>query len=226
MKLGVLFSGGKDSVYALSKALEAGEVKVLITIVSENTESYMFHTPNISITKMQAEAIGIPLMQKTTKGVKEEELVDLQDAIAEAKKEYGISGVYTGAIASSYQADRIKNICDELELELFNPIWGKDQEEFMRELVDAGFKVLVSGIFAYPLDESFLGKIVDHELIDRLVKIRDTYKINVAGEGGEIETTVLDAPFFKKRIEVKESEVNAKRNEGVCIIKKAVLSGK
>ncbi len=66
MRLGVLFSGGKDSTLALQYAAEKEEVACLITIVSENKESYMFHTPNIDVTTLQAEALGLPQITKTT----------------------------------------------------------------------------------------------------------------------------------------------------------------
>ncbi|MBU0761748.1 MAG: TIGR00289 family protein, partial [Candidatus Altiarchaeota archaeon] len=100
MKLGVLFSGGKDSAYALYKAMQSDEVVCLITIASKNDESYMFHTPNISMTRLQAEAIGLPNLVFETEGVKEEELADLEKAIEQAVKEYGVEGIVTGAIES------------------------------------------------------------------------------------------------------------------------------
>ena len=81
MKLGVLFSGGKDSTIALHKAAKENKIACLITIISKNKESYMFHTPNINITKMQSEALGIPIINKDTKGNPEKELKDLEEAI-------------------------------------------------------------------------------------------------------------------------------------------------
>ncbi|MCX6711040.1 MAG: TIGR00289 family protein, partial [Candidatus Woesearchaeota archaeon] len=55
MKLGVLFSGGKDSCYAMHIAAEKNEISCLISIFSKNTESYMFHTANIELVNRQAE---------------------------------------------------------------------------------------------------------------------------------------------------------------------------
>jgi diphthine-ammonia ligase len=101
MRLGVLFSGGKDSNYAMYKASKKNEIKVLISIFSENEDSYMFHTPEIENVKVQSKKLGIPLIIKKTKGVKEEELKDLDKAIMQAIKEYKIEGIVTGAIASN-----------------------------------------------------------------------------------------------------------------------------
>lgn len=223
MRLGVLFSGGKDSTYALFKAQEKEDVVCLISIVSENEESYMFHTPNIDMTVLQAEAVGLPLVRQYTEGVKEEELKDLKEVIGKARELYNVEGVVTGAIESVYQAERVQKICHDLDLWCFNPLWLKDQEELLREIVESGFRVIISGIFAYPLDEEWLGKEITQDAIERLVALREKYSISPSGEGGEIETTVLDAPFFEKRVEITDSEKVADKHSGIFIIRRAEL---
>ncbi|MBW6462147.1 MAG: TIGR00289 family protein [DPANN group archaeon] len=223
MKLGVLFSGGKDSTYALDITMQKEEVVCLITIISKNKESYMFHTPNINITNLQAEAIGIPLLKVETDGVKEKELKDLEKAIKTAKEKYHLEGIVTGAIQSIYQAKRIQAICDKLDLACINPLWMKDQVELLNELVEKDYNIIISGIFAYPFDETWLGKKLDKQIIEKLIVLKDKYEINPAGEGGELETTVLDAPFFKKKIQITDSEKRAEYNSGILIIKAAKL---
>jgi len=226
MRVGVLFSGGKDSSLALWKAKEFHEVVCLISLVSENPESYMFHVPNIELTSMQAEAIELPLLQGRTKGEKDKELDDLKKILRAAKKKFRIEGVVTGAIKSIYQASRIQRICHELDLWCYNPLWLKDQIELLNELVENNFKVVISGVFAYPLDETFLGKMIDGDIIKRLQELMERYGLNPAGEGGELETTVLDAPFFKKRIEILDYEVSYRDNSGIFRIKNARLVDK
>jgi ABC transporter with metal-binding/Fe-S-binding domain ATP-binding protein len=223
MKLGVLFSGGKDSTLALHMAAEHEEAACLITLASKNPESYMFHTPNVHITALQAEATGLPLITKVTEGKKEEELRDLEQAIAEAIIQHGIEGVVTGAIESVYQAERVQRICDHLNIWCLNPLWKGNQRRLLEKLVKKNFDVIISGIFAYPLDETWLGKQLDTDLIGRLVELEKKFGISPSGEGGEIETTVLDAPLFKKRIEILASETEAKGNSGVFRIMKAKL---
>jgi diphthine-ammonia ligase len=226
MRLGVLFSGGKDSMLALHKAAEKEEVVCLITLVSENKESFMFHTPNIDITALQAEAMGLPLIRKVTAGKPEEELKDLEVAIAQAIKDFNIEGVVTGAVESVYQAARIQQICNRLGVWCVNPLWKRNQKALLEEIVAEGFKAVISGVFAYPLDKKWLGKQIDEVMIDRLVALSEEYGLSPSGEGGEIETTVLDAPLFKKKIEVLDSELEAKGNSGVFRIKQARLTEK
>jgi diphthine-ammonia ligase len=223
MQLGVLFSGGKDSALALHYAAEKEEVVCLITLVSENKESYMFHTPNIDMTTLQAQALGLPQIVKKTRGKKEEELLDLEDAIALAVEKYKIEGVVTGAIESVYQAERVQRICNQLGLWCLNPLWKHDQKALLEELLEKKFTVIISGIFAYPLDEKWLGKQIDHKIIDNLIKLQQKYGISPSGEGGEIETTVFDAPLFKKKIEILDFCIEANGNSGVLKIKQSML---
>ena len=223
MNLGVLFSGGKDSTFALHMAAEHEEKVCLITLVSKNPESYMFHTPNIHVTALQAEALGLPLITKVTEGKKEEELKDLEQAITDAMNQHRIEGVVTGAVESVYQAERVQRICNRLDIWCFNPLWKRNQKEHLEDIVAKGFRVIISGIFAYPLDRTWLGREIDKDVIEELVRLEKEFGLSPSGEGGEIETTVLDAPMFKEKIEIMASEVDAKGNSGVFRIKKARL---
>ncbi len=226
MRLGILFSGGKDSTFALHLAAEKEEVACLITVVSKNKESYMFHTPNIDVTTLQAKALGLPLVSMVTEGKKEEELTDLEAAIIEAKEKFQIDGVVSGAVESAYQASRVQRICNHLNVWSFNPLWKHDQQMLLKTLVSKNFCVVISGVFAYPLDEKWLGARIDPLVIARLVQFQGQYGISPSGEGGEIETTVLDAPMFKQKIEIVNYATEARGNSGNFIIKEAQLVSK
>lgn len=213
MKLGVLFSGGKDSTYAMWLAKKNGyEISCLISIISENKESYMFHTPSIEKTERQAKAMGIPLILQKTKGKKEDELKDLKSAIKNAVKKYKIQGIVTGAVESVYQSSRIQKICNELDLECFNPLWQKNQFELLEDLIKNKFEIIITGVFAYPLNEKWLGRKIDEEFIYEIKKLNEKYKINPAGEGGEFETFVLNCPLFKKKLKIKSFQDFGKDN--------------
>jgi diphthine-ammonia ligase len=226
MRLGVLFSGGKDSTLALHMAATEEQVVCLITVASKNPESYMFHTPNIDMTELQAKALGLPLVKVESEGKKEEELADLEKAISQAKSQFGIEGIVSGAVESVYQATRVQRICSRLDVWCFNPLWKHNQKALLEELLEKKFKIIISGIFAYPLDDSWLGKLLDQKMIDRLVELQGKYGLSPSGEGGEIETTVLDAPMFKEEIVIQKSEVSARGNSGVFRILQAGLVAK
>ncbi len=226
MKYGILLSGGKDSVYAAYLASKDNEISCAITIKSLNKESYMFHTPNIDLVKYQTESMEIPLIVAETQGVKEEELTDLKEAIAEAKEKYQLDGIVTGAVASVYQAERIQKICDELGLKCFNPLWQINQIQLLQELLENKFEVLIGGVFAYPFDETLLGKFIDEDIIAMLKDMQEKYKINPAGEGGEIETFVTDCPLFKKKIKILEANTDFEKHAGTYNITKVELVDK
>ncbi|ASJ02336.1 hypothetical protein A3L09_03250 [Thermococcus profundus] len=202
MRVAVLYSGGKDSNYALYWALKKGfEVKYLVSMVSESEESYMYHVPNIHLTELQAKAVGIPLVKGFTSGEKEKEVEDMK-AVLEGLK---IDGVVAGALASEYQKQRVDRVAKELGIESFAPAWHRDPVDYMREIISI-FDVVIVGTAAYGLDQSWLGRRIDEKAFEELIKLNEKYKVHVAGEGGEFETFVRDAPFFRARIVFDEVE--------------------
>lgn len=225
LNFGVLFSSGKDSTYA-AYIMQRQNYRLgcLVAIQSENQESYMFHTPAIEMAKLQAKAMKLPLLMVKTKGEKEIELKDLERALSLAKKRYKIEGVVSGAIFSTYQRDRVERVCDKLGLKIFSPLWHKPQEMEMRELLAAGFEVIISAVASEGMDKSWLGRKVDKNLIVEMVNLHKKYGTNIAFEGGEAESLVLDCPLFKKKIELVEfDKVMDSDCSGRIVVKKARL---
>ena len=226
MKVAILFSGGKDSTMALYNALEAKEeVMYLLSMKSRNDESYMFHVPNIHITDLLSEALDIPIISAETDGIKEEELQDLKREF-ENLKSLGVEAIYTGALFSVYQKSRIESLCSDVGLKAISPYWHVDELEYMRKIVSLGFKIIVCGVAAWGLDESWLGRVIDDEAIDELLKINEKYQVNIAFEGGEAETLAVDGPIFKKRIKILKDRKEWHLDSGVYIIEDAILEEK
>lgn len=211
------------AVYA---ALEAKEdVKYLLSMKSKNDESYMFHVPNIHVTDLLSEALDIPIMSVETDGVKEEELEDLKAAFLDLK-DLGVEAIYTGALYSVYQKSRIEKLGDEVGLKIISPYWHVGELEYMRKIVSLGFKIMICGVAAWGLDESWLGRIIDDDTIDELVRLNEKYHVDIAFEGGEAETLAIDGPIFKKRIEILKYKKEWHLDSGVFVIEDAVLKEK
>lgn len=218
-----MWSGGKDSTYAAWLASKKDELACLVTLFPKSDMSFMFHYPDLEWTSLQAEAIGVPQLTGNTEGVKEEELTDLEKTLASAKSNFGLEGIYTGALASVYQKSRVERVCKNLGLECISPLWGVDPEAHLRRLVKDGFVAMVISVSALGLDQSWLGRILDGQAVDELVALGAKFKFNVGLEGGEGETFMLDCPLFKKRVEVQESTKHWRGDSGYFQITKARL---
>ncbi len=193
----------------------------LITLFPRSESSYMFHFPNVAWTKLQADAIGVPQLTWETEGVKEAELDDLRDALKAAKQRFGLDGLYTGALASSYQKTRVEKTSSQVGLECVSPLWHVDSEGHLRTLLREGFIVEVVSVSALGLGEGWLGRTLDHAAVDELVGLAAKYKFHVGFEGGEGETFVLDCPLFSKRIEVVSSKKHWRGDSGYLEITEA-----
>jgi ABC transporter with metal-binding/Fe-S-binding domain ATP-binding protein len=205
MSWAALTSGGKDSILSCQKALDSGkDVRYLVTARPKNPDSYMFHSANLDAVPVIARVSHMEYVEIATHGRKEEELADLEAGLAALD----IEGVIAGAVASVYQAERVRTICDQLGLELFTPLWYMDTEALVREVADRlDARIVVTA--AEGLDESYLGARFDADLIDRLKKVAATYRINIAGEGGEYESLTLNAPFYSRPVTFATSEVRS-----------------
>lgn len=221
MKLAALLSGGKDSMYAMYQLRKQHEIVQIVSMLSENPESYMFHVPNVRLVAEQAKLLDLPVTFAETKGEKELELEDLK-RVFQQLKERGIEGIVTGAVASRYQKQRIDKICKDVGLESLAPLWFQAPKELLINMIKDGFEIMIVAVGAPPLDESWLGRIVDYKCVGELVKLNMQYGIHVTFEGGEAESFVLDCPMFSKKIVVEDSEKewDQKTRSGILRIKK------
>lgn len=203
MKICSLFSGGKDSTYALHWAVFKGfEIACLITLIPKREDSWMFQYPNVTYTKYQAEVMGFKLLTFTTSGEKDTELEDLKRAFIEAKKE-GAEGIVSGALLSDYQRLNISLVAEEVGLKTFTPLWRKNQAEYLKELVKEGFKFIITSASAYGFPFELVGKEINENNVETIIKAAIRYGFNPAFEGGEAETFVTYAPLFKRELKVK-----------------------
>jgi ABC transporter with metal-binding/Fe-S-binding domain ATP-binding protein len=223
LQLAALISGGKDSALALHRVLKQGhEVKNLVTMIPLQADSWMFHYPNIHLTDLFAQAVGIPLVKAKTTGAKEVELEDLKRLLSKLD----VEGVVSGAVASEYQKTRVERICQELALKSITPLWHGDPYALLQEIVNEHFETIFVGVYAYGFDASWLGRVIDSKTIDKLVELNRRYQISIVGEGGEYETLVLDAPFFKKKIQLVSTEKVWEGQSGCLRVGEAELAEK
>jgi len=215
-----LFSGGKDSSWALYRALERGlDVSQLLTVHPAG-DSYMYHTPATELAPLAAESIGIDLVEvepddfgaddvDDAGAQGDAELAPLEEAVSAIASNAGVSvaGVTAGAVESEFQTSRIRAMCDRLDVDLFAPLWGKEPVTLAESMLAAGFEIQIVQVAAHGLDESWLGRRYDGDALDALIELRDAYGVHPLGEGGEFETYVVDGPHMDRRIDFSADPV-------------------
>jgi diphthine-ammonia ligase len=223
LRVAALVTSGKDSALALYRAIKGGyEVAYLVTMIPQRQDSWMFHYPNIQLVDLFAEAVDIPLVKAETAGVKEVEVEDLKKLLATLD----VDAVVSGGVSSQYQKKRIDNICSELGLKSIAPLWHQDPRKLLEELVKLKIEAIIVGVYAFGFTPDWLGRKIDQTTISDLVKLNKKYQVSLVGEGGEYETLVLDAPFFKKKMQLIEIEKVWEGQSGYLLVKKAILVNK
>ena len=200
MKVAALYSGGKDSTYALHWGyLQGLDIECLISIYPREY-SMLFHYPGIEATVYQAKAMNINILY--SKAVNNEEYT-LYSLLKEAKERYNIKGVIAGALLSDYQRMRLAFITEKLGLSLYTPLWRIDQRNYMKEIIKNGIKFIITSVSSYGLSHKYIGRIVTLELLNEILVIASKYRLSPAFEGEEAETLVIDAPLFKQKLMIK-----------------------
>jgi len=223
MRVAVLATGGKDSVLALHRVLNEGhEVRYLVSMIPLREDSWMFHYPNIRLVDLFADAVEIPLVKAETSGVKEKEVEDLKHLI----EKLDVEGIVSGAVASNYQKTRIEKICRQLSLKSVMPLWHEKELHILNEILDLKFEVIITGVYAYGFDKEWLGKKINEKTVKALKELNIKYGVSLVGEGGEYETLVLDAQFFRKRIKIIKAEKVWENQSGYFLVTKAKLESK
>jgi asparagine synthase (glutamine-hydrolysing) len=155
---------------------------------------------------------------QSTAGKKELELKDMEKAMEKAMEKYNIQGIITGSLFSNYQRTRIEEICDKLNLKCYSPLWHMDQETEVRNLIEKGFKFVMTKVAAEGLNKSWLGQIITQKHLEKLKELNNKHCINIAGEGGEFETFVLDAPLFKQKLAIERCHIQEEKDGSATLI--------
>ena len=224
IRIAALVSGGKDSCYALWWALSQGwEICNLVACQPQDPESWLFHVPNVDIIlPLMSKAVNIPLVLiQTPKGQRNEEI-----ALLNALRELEIDGFVTGGLSSEYQRTVFERIGETLGVRSYAPLWHLDPGLLLREMIESGFEIILTGVSAMGLDERWLGRMLTPSSFQELQRIAERFGIHIGGEGGEYESAVLDAPFFNARIKILAAEKKWTGDSGQFIIHRATLHPK
>jgi diphthine-ammonia ligase len=224
LRLAAFYSGGKDSTFSIFKLKEMGhDIVCLISMYPSRDDNYLFHYPNIWLTKYLAEAMQIPLTPFVVNKGSEEEAEAIRNAVLQVKAEYDIQGIVHGAISSNFQNELFKRICFDNRLVMFAPLWNAVPIDYMHKLLAMNFNIIIVAVAAMGLERSWLGRSLDRNSIALMELLSKKYGFNLSFEGGEVETLVLDCPLYSKRLDIKKAAVHWDGQRGIFEILEATL---
>jgi len=202
MKLAVLFSGGKDSTFAIYRAQKQGhEIVCLLSIFPKSEESHLLHHPNMKWTSLQSQSMNIPqLTMNSSSDNSDDELITLGDLLCTAKEQFNIQGLIHGGIKSKFQKEKFEAVCSKFNLISIAPLWNSEPLQYMNDLLDSNFEFIMTTVSSEGLNDSWLGKFISKSDVNVLKNLSEKYGFNLNFEGGEAETFVIDCPLFSNSI--------------------------
>lgn len=226
MNYGALFTGGKDSTFAMYLAKKENKrISCLITIEPSDKDSYLYHFPNKKVIELISESVNIPLIYYKIHNA-QSEYTALEECLKIAKKEYKISHILNGAISSKFQKNNFRQICNSLNIELESPLWNKIPIDYLSELLANEFKIMLISVSTMGLDDTWLGRILGKEEIENIKRLSEKNQFNLNFEGGEAESLVLDCPLYSKQIKILKATPKWDGQKGifeildVCLVSK------
>lgn len=196
------WSGGKDCSLALYRAKKDGmDVRYLLNTVTQDGMRSCSHGMSAMVIRRQADALGIPIIQRPTTGDNYETV--FVDALKKFKQE-GIEGGVFGDIDFNPHREWIERVCGGAGISPYLPLWLEDQKKLMEEFIDAGFIAKVVAVKADILGKDVLGRTVDRAFLAYLAGLNRN--ITPCGEAGEFHTLVINGPIFQQSLEITAFE--------------------
>ncbi|MEK6934976.1 MAG: diphthine--ammonia ligase, partial [Nanoarchaeota archaeon] len=204
MKVGVLYSGGKDSNYALQYALEKGwDIEYLLSVKPTRTDCYLFHFATVEHTKELAQILGIKHILKNCSVADPKKEAEI---VKEVVQENPVDAIILGG--TGLQVTQIKSIQDALlplGTETFAAHAGLEHSDIFKQMIEQGYKVMITQIAAEGLTEEWLGKVIDEINIHELFKLSKKYGFHNGGDGSAFETLILDSPLMDQKLVVEKA---------------------
>ncbi|MEM2089991.1 MAG: diphthine--ammonia ligase [Candidatus Pacearchaeota archaeon] len=222
MKVAILFSGGKDSVYAIEYAMQRGwRIKYLLSFKPSRTDCYLFHFAGVEVTPKIANAIGLKHIYAACDVADPEKEAELVRKIVSKNR---VDALILGGVGlQETQLRALQHALMPLRIEVFASHAGYDHEEIMQEMIKKGYDIRISQFAVEGLGMEWLGKKLDEQAFEDLKTRAQKFGFHVGGEGGHYDTIVLDGPIFKKKLHIEAEKVEESEYSGYIKIKNAEL---
>ena len=192
------WSGGKDCCLASWEASRQGyEVSHLFNTISRDYGRVRFHGTEARLIQMQAEALGLPLLQVSTGG--ESYTEDFKRALQPLPT--GITGMVFGDMYNDQHLEWVQQICADLGVAAVEPLWGREPVEVLLAFLEAGFEATIVCVNGALIDQAWVGQPVDHRFREYL----HHQGLDPCGENGEYHSLVVDGPLFQRGLQITKS---------------------
>lgn len=202
MDVAILYSGGKDSTFAMQHARQKGwNIRYLISVKPTRKDCFLFHYATVEQTKDLAKMLGIPhfyVKCKVADPAKEANIV--KEVVESNQKKLRIDAVMLGGTGlQETQLRSIQIALRPLKVDAFASHAGEEHDLVMEDMLKNGYEIMITQIASDGLKE-WLGKKITKENFSQLKKDSVKYGFHIGFEGGYADTLVLDCPMFTKRL--------------------------
>jgi diphthine-ammonia ligase len=203
VSVAVVWSGGKDSTLALDRALARGlDVTTLINFFDEASGRIRFHGVRRELIAAQAEALRLDVIQRATT------MQNFEAAFAGTMREVRGLDIDTVVFGNIHLAD-VRAWYEERTtaagLNHVEPLWDTPPARVVGEVIDRGYRAVLTGIDTTRVPRAWLGRSLDRALLREL---QAAAGIDAAGESGEYHTFVYDGPTFRQAVRVTNGAVH------------------
>lgn len=209
MDVAILYSGGKDSTYAIQHAKEKGwNIRYLISVKPTRKDCFLFHFATVEQTKDFAKQLGIPhfyVSCSVADPVKEAGIV--RNVVESNQKKIKVDAVVLGGTGlQETQLKSIQNALRPLNIDVFASHAGEDHDLVMEQMLENGYEIMITQIASDGLKE-WLGKRITRDNFSQLKKDSVKYGFHIGFEGGYADTLVTNCPLFTKRMIVEDMSI-------------------
>ena len=198
------WSSGKDSALSLFYAQAQDEYKVekLLTTINKDVDRVTMHGVRKELLLQQAEKLGLPieiseLSAETSMEDYNRKMQEVTNSLVDEGFSHSLFGDIFLEDLKKYREDLLKDV----GVTAVFPLWQKGTKELISEFIELDFKAVVVCTNSKYLDDSFCGRIIDHDFVKDLPE-----NVDPCGENGEFHTFVFDGPIFKSPVEFEIGE--------------------
>lgn len=188
------YSGGKDSILAIHRAIQSGLVPLgLITTYNTDANRSWFHGVTEHLLHKVSDSLAIPLTLIKTSGEKYEE--NFEKTLSDAKSN-GAEVCVFGDIDIEGHLEWCTLRCEKTGLIPYFPLCKEERKKLVYEFIDSGFSAIITIVNTTYISEDFLGKVLSREVADSI----ERSGADICGENGEYHTFVFNGAIFKNKI--------------------------